>query len=98
MRLLIIALLFSISVSSQTLNNLKIHVGDEIVNYNMKKCYKRGKIITTPNGVKLKAVIYPSYAPWGKSYSIIIRSFDGKYSTSMQFGSMDLGLDINLNK
>jgi len=99
MRLLILFLLFSVSVSSQTLlNNLQIKVGDEIVNYDMKKCYKKGKIITTPKGVKMKVVIWPSYAPWGKEYSLIIRSFDGKYSTSQQFGSMELGLSINLNK
>jgi len=99
MRLIFLFLFFSISVSSQTLlNNLQITIGDEIVNYNMKKCYKKGKIITTPNGIKLKVIIFPSYAPWGKEYSLIIRSFDGKYSTSQQFGSMDLGLNINLNK
>lgn len=80
--------------------NLDLRVGDEQIKYKLNYFYKRGKIIKTPKGIKFKVVIWPSYAPWGKKYSLIVRSLDGKYSTNIQIDGLqkDVGLIFGIEK
>ena len=77
---------------------IKIILDGEEVTYRLRNCYRRTRSIKTRNGVHLKIVVWNGYASWSKTYSLIIRSIGGKYSTSKQIKSLDSNLTIDLTK
>ena len=63
--LVIFLLMFSLNSYGQN-SRITIHAEGEKVSYNLKKCYKSGKLIRMHSGRKFKVVIYGGYAPWTK--------------------------------
>ena len=54
--------------------------GDSIV-YDLRRCYRRGKLLKMKNGLQFKVVIWNGYTQWVDERYLILRSIGGKYST-----------------
>ncbi len=77
---------------------LTIHVQGQEIDYNLRNCYKRNRTIRTHKGLQIKLAVWNSYAPWGDSYSLIIRSVGGEYSTNLQIKDLDERVCVTLTK
>lgn len=94
--LLLISMVIGLSYSfSQDTGKIILNVDDESVSYDIKRCYKRGKLVRTKSGKTFKVVVWNSYAPWSKTYSLIVRSLDGKYSTNLELKNLTENIEIN---
>lgn len=97
MRILIIALLFSICTYSQD-GKLTITVNGETVNFDLEKCYRRNRTIKTKQGIEFKVVVWNGYTRWVTDRYLILRSIGGKYSTQMTLNSIKDNVEINFDK
>lgn len=95
--LVILFILISLSGYAQD-SKLTLKLDGEEVTYNMKKCYRSGKIVKSPTGKEFKIVIWGGYAPWSQGYSLIVRSLDGEKSTNIHIPDLVTNVEINFNR